>query len=151
MLDLLLKKLPFYSAQRLVTLPATAQRLVDMVETKEAMVADTVVVDSVVPVKEAKPASHAVVTDIFPVTAPKDKSATTVVKSVISPATAHLRLPLSELATSASNLATSRLNAPTRSTCTIIQTRPKMTEDEQTILRKEDTPGIWKGWLAAEC
>jgi len=78
---------------------------VDMVETKEVMVADTVV-DSVVPVKEAKPASHAVVTDIFPVTAPKDKSATTVVKLVTCPATAARRPPRLVDATSASKKVT---------------------------------------------
>jgi hypothetical protein len=79
----LLLKLTLNSAQRLDTSPVTAQRLVDMAETKVVMVADTVVVvvDSVVvPVKAAKPASRAVVMDIFPVTAPKVRSATTVVK-----------------------------------------------------------------------
>lgn len=50
----------------------------------------------------------------FQVTAPKAKSATTVVRSVISPETAQLRTTTSELATSASSQATSRLNALTK-------------------------------------
>jgi hypothetical protein len=50
------------------------------------------------------------------VTAPKGKSAITVVKSAISPVIAHPRPPVSALATSASNLAMSRLNALCNST-----------------------------------
>ena len=49
------------------------------------------------------------------VTALKAKSATTVVRLVISPETAHPRPPTSVLATSASNPATFRLNARTKS------------------------------------
>lgn len=48
--------------------------------TKVTEVTKVVTVVDLVAVKEAKPASHAVVTDIFPATAPKVKSATTVVK-----------------------------------------------------------------------
>lgn len=70
----------FYSAPRLATSPVTAQRLVHTVETKVTEVTKVDTVVDLVDVKEAKPASHAVVTDIFPVTAPKVKSATTVVK-----------------------------------------------------------------------
>jgi hypothetical protein len=69
------------------------------------------------------------------VTAPKDRSATIVVKSVICLATAHLRPHLSVLATSASSLDMSRLNAPTRSalydnTTKTEGTKSKSNEDE---------------------
>lgn len=54
------------------------------------------------------------VTDPSQATAPRARSATTVAKLVIFPETAQLRPRPSELATSASNLATSRLSALTR-------------------------------------
>lgn len=101
------------SALRSATSPVTAQRLEAMVETKvtEVTKVDTVVDSAVVPVKEAKPASHVVVTDIFPVTAPKVKSATTVVKLVTCPVTAAKR-PLRLVdATSASKRVTRSLTA----------------------------------------
>lgn len=109
------------SAQRSATLPVTAQRLeatvadkvVDMVVNRVVTVVDSV--DVVVVDKVDKPATLAVVTVTCLVTAPKVKSATTVAKLDISPATAHPKPPLSELATSASNLVTFRLNAPTKS------------------------------------
>lgn len=101
--------------------------VVDMVANR----ADTVVVDSAVAdVKADKLATLAVVTATClvrsphcqsptpannpQVTAPKAKSATTAVKSAISPATAHPRPPPSELATSASNPATSKPSALTK-------------------------------------
>jgi len=105
------------SAPRLVTSPVTALRLlVDMVVA--AMVAtkvDTVVVaaDSVV-VKVVKLATPAVVMATCLVTAPKVKSATTAARLVTCPEIAHPRQPLSAPATSASNLATSRLNVQTK-------------------------------------
>lgn len=104
------------SAPRLATLPVTALRLVDtvavdMVVLKAAMV--VVVVDSV-DAKVVKLATLAVVTATCPATAPKVRSATTVVRLVISQETARPRPPLSELATSASNLATFRHNARTK-------------------------------------
>jgi len=109
------------SAQRSVTSHVTAQRPVDMVVElvdSNNRVAHTVVV-LVVPVdsvdaREDRLATLAVDTDTCLVTAPKDRSATTVVRLAISPETAHPRLPPSALATSASNLATFKLNAPTK-------------------------------------
>lgn len=102
------------SAPRLVTLPATALRLVDtaVVDTVVLKVA-TAVVDSV-DAKVDKHATRAVVMDICLVTALKAKSATIVARLVISQETAHPRPPPSELATSASNPATFRLNARTK-------------------------------------
>jgi len=106
------------SAPRSVTLPATALRLVateevvvDMEPNKVDMVGDSVVVEAVA---EDKPAILVVVTDTCPATAPKAKSATTAVRSVIFPETAHPRLAASVLATSASNPDTFRLNARTK-------------------------------------
>ncbi|KAG9248113.1 hypothetical protein BJ878DRAFT_82209 [Calycina marina] len=61
-----------------------------------------------------EPATLAVAMAICLVIAPKVKSATTVVKSAIFPATAHPRPLQSAPATSASSPATSRLNAPTK-------------------------------------
>ncbi|QSZ36856.1 hypothetical protein DSL72_006739 [Monilinia vaccinii-corymbosi] len=93
-------------------LPATAQRLADTVATKVTEVTKVVtVVGSVVAVREAKPASHAVGTDIFPVTAPKVKSATTVVKLVTCPVTAAKRPPMPVDATNASKRVTRSLIA----------------------------------------
>jgi hypothetical protein len=106
------------SAPRSVTLPATAQRLVatvvDLVATKvdmEADVADTAAVAD----KVDRPATPAVVTATCPVTAPKAKSVTTAVRSVISPETALSRTTTSVPATSASNQVTFKLNAQTKS------------------------------------
>jgi len=81
-------------------------------------VEDTVVAleaTAVVVVREAKPATRAAATATCPATALRARNATTAVRSVISPETAHLRPPPSEPAISASNLAMSRLNALTRS------------------------------------
>jgi hypothetical protein len=122
------------SAQRLATLLATALRpvdteaakVVDMEETK-----DTVAVAvSAADVKVDRPATPAVdmvtclVSHAFglfrmfliqnQVIALKAKSATTAARSVISPETAPPRPAVSVLATSASNPATSRLNARTK-------------------------------------
>jgi len=106
------------SAPRLVTLPAIALRpvvtaaVVTEVETKE----DTVVVPVTEVVLETvdRPAILVVATVTCLVTAPRAKNATTVAKSAIFPVIAQQRPQLSELATSASNPATSRLNAPTK-------------------------------------
>lgn len=98
----------------------------DLAATKEDMaVADMAVAD----VKVVKLATPAAVTVtclvsrqlklvpmflINQVTAPRARSATTAVKSVISPETAPPRPAASVLATSASNPATFRLNARTK-------------------------------------
>jgi len=105
------------SAQRSATLPATALKLVatelvDTVATKMDTVATKV--DTEV-VTVGRPATLAVATAICLATALKVKSATTVVKLVIFLVTARPRLLPRELATSASNLVTFRLNALTRS------------------------------------
>lgn len=105
------------SALRLVTLPVTARRLVDTAAAVVVSAAskDTVAVDmEVVVVVVDKPATLAVVMDTCLVTVPKAKSATTAVRLVTCPETAHPRQPASALATSASNLATFRLNARTK-------------------------------------
>jgi len=112
------------SAQRLVTLPVTALRLVATVvvavavtvETKAdtAVVLEVTVVVVVLETTADKPATPAVDTVTCLATALRAKSATTVARSVIFPETAPLRLQLSELATNASNLVTSKLNAQTR-------------------------------------
>jgi len=111
------------SAQRLVTLPVTALRLVATVVVVAAATvetkADTAAVLEVTEVVVAettvdKPVTPAVVMVTCPATALRAKSATTAVRLDIFPETAPLRLRPSELATSASNLVTSRLNAPTR-------------------------------------
>jgi len=79
------------------------------------MVAVVAVVASVVvDVKEVKPATLVAVTATCLATVLKAKSATTVARLAISPETAHPRPAPSVLATSASNLATFRLNAPTK-------------------------------------
>jgi len=98
------------SAERSATLPVTAQRqeATPRVDTKVVTVAVTA--DNSV----AKLATAAVATDTCPVTALKAKSATTAEKLGISAVTARQRPPASELATSASNQVTSRLNAQTR-------------------------------------
>lgn len=103
------------SAPRLAILLVTALRLLvvmvaaaDMVVTKVAMVADSVVV------KAVKPATPVVATAICLVIALKDKSATTVARLAIFPETAHPRPALSVLATSASNPDTFRLSARTK-------------------------------------
>jgi len=105
------------SAQRLVTLPATALRLVVTevvtVETKAVTVA--VKVDTVVETVD-KLATLAVATVTCRAIALKVKNATTVVKLAISPATAQPKPLPNELATSASNLVTFKLNAPTKGT-----------------------------------
>ena len=121
------------SAQRSATSLATAPRLVDTVEdtveTKVDMAVVSVDVEAAAAVVD-KPATLAVDTDTclvslgsifscafynnFQVTAPKAKSATTVAKLVICPATAPPRPPPSELATSASSPVTSRPSAPTK-------------------------------------
>lgn len=105
------------SARRSVTSHVTALRLADTVVVGMAVVnrAD-MEVDSVaaVDVKVDRLATRVVVTATCRVTVPRAKSATTAAKLVISPETAHQRPPLSELATSASNLATSKPNAPTK-------------------------------------
>jgi len=104
------------SAQRSATSHVIAPRLVateavavDTVETR----ADTVVV-LVADVKADRLATPAVVMVTCLVTAPKARSATTAVKSVIFPGIAPPRPAASVLATSASNPATFRLNARTR-------------------------------------
>ncbi|PBP15377.1 zinc knuckle protein [Diplocarpon rosae] len=105
------------SVQRLATLPATALRLVDTVAVASAANLGTVVDKVVMVVEEVKVdklATRVVVMAICPVIAPKAKSATTVVRLVTFPATARPRTTTSVLAISASNLATSRLNAKTR-------------------------------------
>lgn len=105
------------SAQRSVTLLVTAPRLVDT-EAKAvdlAAVKDTVVaVVDTADVKVARLATPAEDTVTCLVTALRARSATTVVKSVISHETAPPRLAASALATSASNPATFRLNARTK-------------------------------------
>jgi len=105
------------SAQRSATLLVTAPRLVDM----EAKVVDLVAVKDtevaavdMADVKVARLATPAEDTVTCLVTAPKARSATTAVKSVISPETAPPRPAVSVLAISASNPATFRLNARTR-------------------------------------
>jgi len=104
------------SAQRSATLPATALKLVATELVDMATTMDTVAtkVDTEV-VTVGRPATLAVATAICLATALKVKSATTVVKLVIFLVTARPRLLPRELATSASNLVTFRLNALTRS------------------------------------
>ncbi|PMD25600.1 hypothetical protein NA56DRAFT_738273, partial [Hyaloscypha hepaticicola] len=105
------------SAQRSDTSLVTALRLVDTeakVVDLAATKADMAVADTVADVKVVKLATPAAVTVTCLVTAPKDRSATTAVKSVISPETAPPRPAASVLATSASNPATSRHNARTK-------------------------------------
>jgi len=105
------------SAPRSVTLLVTALRLVGMVVAvdmelnKVGMVEDLVVVAVVA---EDKLATHVAVTDTCPAIAPKVKSATTVVRSAIFLEIAHPRPAVSELAISASNPDTFRLNARTK-------------------------------------
>jgi len=104
------------SAQKSVILHVTAQRVV-LVDTVAVSAVDkdmAAVVGSVVDVKEDRLATLVVATDTCLVIALKAKSVTTVAKSVISPVTAHPRPLRSALATSASNLATSKPNAPHR-------------------------------------
>jgi len=87
-----------------------AAKVVDMEETK-----DTVAVAvSAADVKVDRPATPAVDMVTCLVIALKAKSATTAARSVISPETAPPRPAVSVLATSASNPATSRLNARTK-------------------------------------
>jgi len=132
------------SAQRSATLPATALKLVatevvtvetrvDTVETK----ADTVVeaVD--------RPATPAVATVTCLVTAHKVRSATTAAKLAISPVTAQPRLLPRELATSASNLVTFRLNAPTKDL--YMWWRTNYIESDHLFREDHTTPGILKG------
>lgn len=103
------------SVVRLDTSLVTAPRPVAMVAVDTLVDKATEEVDMAEDVNKVdKPATPAVVTATCLVTAPRAKSATTVAKLDISPETAHLRLPMSELATSASNLDTFRLNALTR-------------------------------------
>lgn len=105
------------SAQRSATLLATALRLV--VTAEAAATAETRVdtaapkVDMVVEAAD-RLATLAVATVTCLATAHKAKSATTVAKLVIFPATAQPKPLPNELATSASNLATFRPNAPTK-------------------------------------
>jgi len=110
------------SAQRSVTSLVTAPRLADTVVVVEDSVAtrvDMVVALADVEVEvvvelEARPVTLVEDMDTCPVIAPRVKSATTVVKSDISPETVPPRPLPSELATSASSPVTSRLNAPTK-------------------------------------
>jgi len=104
------------SAPRLVTSPVTAPRQVDTVAAvvDSAAKEDTAVDMEVVVEAVDKPATLAAATDTCLVTAPKAKSATTAARLVTCPETAPLRQPASALATSASNLATFRLNARTK-------------------------------------
>lgn len=109
------------SAARSATSPETAQRLVVTVDNREVVTVDSrevVTVEDtevvVVVAKVVRPATPAVVTATCLVTAPKVRSATTVVRLAICPETAHPRPHLSVLATSASSQVTSRLNAQTK-------------------------------------
>jgi len=110
------------SAPRSDTLPVTALRLadtavvkVDLVATKEVTEEDVVAMVVVPEDKVDRLATLAEDTDTCPVTAPRVKSATTVVRSVISPEIAQLRTTTSVPATSASSQVTSKLNAQTKS------------------------------------
>lgn len=80
-------------------------------------------------------------------TAPRDRSATTVVRSVTFLVIAHPRPHLSVLATSASSQVTSRLSAQTKSSIlsaamTIQRYIETNSHGEKLIM----TPGYWKGW-----
>jgi len=105
------------SAQRSATLPVTAPRLVDMVavDMASARREDMVVVAALVDAKVVRPVTPAVVMATCLVTAPKARSATTVARLAICQETARPRPAPSALATSASNPATFRLNARTKS------------------------------------
>lgn len=102
------------SAPRSDTLLATAQRLEvtdNRVVTEVATVATRV---DTVDDKVDRPATHAVALVTCLATAHKDRSATTVVKSVTCPVTAPRSPPMSAPATSASSQDTSRLPAQTK-------------------------------------
>jgi len=108
------------SAPRLVTLLATALRLVamvaevDMAVNKADMVVGSVVVEAEAE-EEDRLATLVVVMATCLATVPRVKSATTAVRLVISPGTAHPKPAVSALAISASNPDMFRLNARTKS------------------------------------